>query len=96
MKSSRRTSFLSCLLLPSQPSTHRSTQNTTAHSIKQTYNKRFLLLTLPFIRVRKPIERDHLLCMSSIGLVDSLLIAASIDAEGLCPPSLSLFFILCV
>jgi hypothetical protein len=67
MKSRRRTSFLSCmssqLLFGSETIEYRIT-----------YYERLLLLTLPFVRIREPIERSHLLCMLSITVVDSLLV----------------------
>lgn len=39
-----------------------------------TYYERLLLLALPFVRIREPIERGHLLCMLSIAVVGSLLV----------------------
>lgn len=39
-----------------------------------TYYQRLLFLTLPFIRIREPIERGHLLSMLSFTIVDSFLV----------------------
>jgi hypothetical protein len=67
MKSRRRTSFLSCV--PHQP---LFGSETTAY--ETTHYERLLFLTLPFVRIREPIERGYLLCMLSITVVDSLLV----------------------
>jgi hypothetical protein len=67
MKSSRRTSFLSCF-------SHQPLFGPDRISCRATYDERPLLLTLPFIRIREPIKRGHLLSMLSITIVDSLLV----------------------